>query len=229
MLETIFTLAGITSLLTLVIMEVVLGIDNIVFISILCDKLPQEQRNRARQLGLIMALAMRIILLFGITWLIGFKQPLFNLFSREFSGKDLILLAGGLESVDHTEETLRHTRRLNFSSAIFQIILLDVVFSVDSILTAVGMVEDNLPIMVTAVIISMLVMLFFSKYVSDFINRHPTVKMLALSFLLMIGLMLVAEGMHFHVPKGYIYFSMAFSLFVEILNIRTRKRRKRVA
>jgi predicted tellurium resistance membrane protein TerC len=186
---------------------------------------------------------MRIILLFGITWLIGFKQPLFNLFSREFSGKDLILLAGGLfllykstveihekmESVDHTEETLRHTRRLNFSSAIFQIILLDVVFSVDSILTAVGMVEDNLPIMVTAVIISMLVMLFFSKYVSDFINRHPTVKMLALSFLLMIGLMLVAEGMHFHVPKGYIYFSMAFSLFVEILNIRTRKRRKRVA
>lgn len=243
MLETILSLEGLTSLLTLVLMEIVLGIDNIVFISILCDKLPVEQRAKARQLGLFMALLLRIFLLFGITWLIGFKEPLFALFGKEFSGKDLILLGGGLfllykstveihhkvEEAGATEEMLSQKKKLKFGTAIFQILLLDMVFSVDSILTAVGMVQDNLAIMVIAVVISMVVMLFFSKHVSDFINRHPTVKMLALSFLLMIGLMLVAESMHFHVPKGYIYFAMAFSLFVEVLNIRSGKGKKKAA
>jgi predicted tellurium resistance membrane protein TerC len=239
MSESIFTVAGMISLLTLVVMEIVLGIDNIIFISILCGKLPEKEQEKTRKLGLILALVFRVALLFGITWIIGFKEPWVSLLGVEFSGKDFILLGGGLfliykstveihekvEGADEGEELASGKKRLTMSSAILQIIFLDIVFSFDSILTAVGMVQDNITIMITAVVISMIVMMFFAKPVSSFVNRHPTVKMLALSFLLMIGMMLIAEALHFHVPKGYIYFAMAFSMFVELLNMRYRKKK----
>ena len=232
-------MTGLISLLTLVVMEIVLGIDNIIFISIICGKLPAGERNKARQTGMVLALLIRIVLLFCITWIIGFKEPFITILEMELSGKDLILLGGGLflmyKSTVEIHEKMeeepdaglpdKDRDKLKLGHAIVQIILLDVVFSFDSILTAVGMVQDNLLIMVIAVVISMVIMIFFSGRVSDFVNRHPTVKMLALSFLLMIGMMLTAEGLHFHVPKGYIYFAMAFSLFVEMLNMRSRKKK----
>ena len=238
-LEALLSIESLISLFTLILMEIILGIDNVIFISILCGRLPANEQEKARKLGLFLALLFRISLLFGITWIIGFKKPLFNLFSIDFSGKDLILLGGGLfliykstveihTKTEEEEDALLHTsKRLTVSKAIFQIILLDIVFSFDSILTAVGMVQDNLSIMITAVVVSMIVMMWFSKAVSDFIHKNPTVKMLALSFLLMIGMMLVGEGLHFHIPKGYIYFAMSFSLFVELLNMRQRKRKKK--
>lgn len=239
MFEPLLSVDGLISLLTLVLMEVVLGIDNIIFISILCDRLPQEQQQRARSMGLVLALVFRIALLFGIAWLIGLKEPFLVISeSIAFSGRDLILLAGGLfllakstteihgkiEGRDH-DAPGNMKKTMTFSYAIFQIVLLDAVFSFDSILTAVGLVDpDKIIIMVVAVIISMIVMLAFARYVSDFINKHPTIKMLALSFLLMIGLLLVVEAFHVHVPKGYIYFAMAYALLVEILNMRVRRK-----
>jgi predicted tellurium resistance membrane protein TerC len=220
-------------LLTLTALEIVLGIDNIVFISILAGKLPGEQQAKARRLGLGLAMLTRILLLFSLSWLVGLTRPLVSLLGQEISGRDLVLLVGGLflvgkstyEIHDKLEGMEGHgSKRVapSFTSVLLQIMLLDVVFSLDSVITAVGMV-NQLAIMVTAVIVAVGIMMVFADPVSDFVHRHPTVKMLALSFLLLIGVMLVAEGFHQHVGKGYIYFAMGFSLFVEMLNIRMRK------
>lgn len=222
------------SLLTLTAMEIVLGIDNLIFISIISQRLPVEQQAKARTLGLSLALIFRIGLLFLISWIIGLVAPLFSIMSHEVSGRDLILLAGGLFLIAKSTTEIHHkiegghaaassSRRASFTGVIVQILLLDLVFSFDSVITAVGLVQD-IPIMVIAVIISMAVMLVFAGSISDFINKHPAVKMLALAFLLMIGTLLFAEGLHLHVPKGYIYFAMAFSIFVEVLNIKVRSR-----
>ena len=222
------------ALLTLTVLEIVLGIDNIVFISILVGKLPREQQDRARIIGLSLAMFMRIALLFTISWIIGLTQPWFNILGQDISGRDLILIGGGLfllgkatfeiherlEGDDHPPGTVA-SGTASFASVIAQILALDLVFSLDSVITAVGMAED-LWVMVTAVVIAVGVMLISSGYIADFVNQHPTVKMLALSFLLLIGTSLVAEGLEFHIPKGYIYFAMGFSVFVEILNLRIR-------
>lgn len=235
--EPVFSAQGIISLLTLALLEIVLGIDNIVFISIIASRLKEVDQRRARNIGLSLALVMRIILLFLISWIIGFNKPLINdLFGISISARDAILFVGGMFLIYKStteihgklegEETVATAKKQSVASVIVQVILLDMVFSLDSILTAIGMVENperDVSIMVVAVTISMIVMLLFSKYIMDFINRRPTVKMLALAFLLMIGVLLVAEAFHVHVPKGYIYFSMAFSLFVEILNSKLRK------
>jgi predicted tellurium resistance membrane protein TerC len=229
------------SLLTLTFMEIVLGIDNIIFISIIVNRLPREQQKRGRSIGLLLALLCRIGLLMSISWIVGLKATLFTLdlpwMAEPFgvTGRDLILLAGGLFLIGkstteiHTklqgeeEETETGKAGVSFGSVIFQIILIDIVFSFDSILTAVGLV-DNVLIMILAVILSMAVMLVFSGVVADFVNRNPTIKMLALSFLIMIGVMLVMEAFHKEIEKGYIYFAMFFSLIVEVLNMRLRKK-----
>ena len=231
----LLTMSGIISLITLIVMEIVLGIDNIIFISILAGKLPKHKQAKARQIGLSLALIMRIGLLFCITWIANLKADLITIAGFGFSGRDLVLLAGGLFLIakstteihgkiegedNHADPKLK---KLSLQSAIFQIILLDIVFSFDSILTAIGLVNE-LVTMVLAVIISMVVMLAAAKTVSDFVNNHPTIKMLALAFLLMIGFMLVVEAFDVHVPKGYVYFAMAFSLLVELLNQRVRKK-----
>jgi predicted tellurium resistance membrane protein TerC len=219
--------------LTLLALEVVLGIDNIVFISILAGKLPKESRSRARIVGLGLAMFLRIGLLFSLSWVIGLKDPLFSIFGHEISGRDIILLGGGLfliaKSTHEIHEKLEgeegeHEVRTvsSFTNVIIQILLLDVVFSLDSVITAVGMVE-HIGIMISAVVVAVILMMIFSAPVSDFVERRPTIKMLALSFLLLIGVTLVAEGWGLHIPKGYVYFAMAFSLFVEILNTRFRK------
>jgi predicted tellurium resistance membrane protein TerC len=219
---------------TLTLLEVVLGIDNVVFISILAGKLPADQQEKARKLGLTLALVTRILLLLGISWIVGLTAPLFSVFGHPISGKDLILGIGGLfligkathEIHDKLEGEEGHASRKvapRFASVIIQILLLDVVFSLDSVITAVGMV-NKIPVMIAAVIIAVGFMLLFSGYISNFINRHPTLKMLALSFLILIGVMLVAESFHREIPKGYIYFAMAFSVGVEILNINLRKK-----
>jgi len=219
---------------TLTLLEVVLGIDNVVFISILAGKLPADQQEKARKLGLTLALVTRILLLLGISWIVGLTNPLFSVLGHPISGKDLILGIGGLfliaksthEIHDKLEGEEGHASRRvapRFASVIIQILLLDVVFSLDSVITAVGMV-NKIPIMIAAVIIAVGFMLLFSGYISNFINRHPTLKMLALSFLILIGVMLVAESFHREIPKGYIYFAMAFSVGVEILNISLRKK-----
>lgn len=231
--EALLTVEGLISLVTLVLMEVVLGIDNIIFISILCGKLPHDQQEKARKLGLLLALLMRVALLFGIAWIANLKEPLFTIRNFGVSGRDIILFLGGLflmaksttEIHGKLEAEDKHKlggTRLTLMRAIVQIILLDIVFSFDSILTAVGLV-DSVLIMIIAVVISMIIMLSSAKYVSDFVNKHPTVKMLALSFLLMIGMLLILDSFHVHVPKGYVYFAMAFSLFVEMLNLRVRR------
>ncbi len=238
MLEQLFTTEALISLLTLTLLEIVLGIDNIIFISIQAGKLPgKREQRRARQIGLLIALVVRIGLLFGISWIVGLKADVFTLFGMGFSGRDLILLAGGLfltyKSTNEIHEKLEGQETSedikpvgsSLTSVIFQIVLLDIVFSFDSILTAVGLVRD-VYVMILAVILAMIIMLIFSGKISDFVNNHPTIKMLALSFLLMIGMMLVAEALEFEIPKGYIYFSMAFSLGVELLNMRSRKRKK---
>jgi predicted tellurium resistance membrane protein TerC len=231
----LFTAAGLISLITLIIMEIVLGIDNIIFISILAGKLPLEQQARARRIGLSLALIIRIGLLFSISWIAGLKYDLFTMMGHGFSGRDIVLFLGGLflmakstseihEKIANEEHFSDSTiKKLTLNSAILQIIGLDIVFSFDSILTAVGLVE-HVSIMIVAVVISMIVMLIAAKSVSDFVNNHPTIKMLALSFLLMIGFMLIIEAFDFEVPKGYIYFAMAFSLLVELLNLRMRKK-----
>lgn len=226
-----------TALVTLTALEIVLGIDNIVFISILTDKLPESQQARARRLGLGLAMGMRIVLLLALSWVIGLTAPLFSLLGNDISGRDLILLLGGLfllgkatfEIHEKLEgETGTHqgaAKQATFASVITQIVVLDAVFSLDSVITAVGM-ADEIAVMIAAVVIAIGVMLLAAESVSDFVNRHPTVKMLALSFLLLIGMSLVAEGWGLHIPKGYVYFAMGFSVFVEALNLRVRRRRR---
>ena len=219
--------------LTLVALELVLGVDNVIFISILAGKLPQEQQQRARTTGIAMAVITRILLLFSLSWIIGLTQPLLNVFNLEISGRDLVLLAGGVfliwkatrEIHDKLEGEEGHASakvRGAFWSVIVQIMILDIVFSLDSVITAVGMV-DELAIMIAAVIIAALTMIFLARPLSEFVERHPTVKMLALSFLLLIGFTLIVEGFHLHIPKGYIYFAMGFSVLVEMLNLRLRR------
>ena len=237
--DAFLTSDGLLALVTLSAMEIVLGVDNIVFIAILTGRLPANQQGHARRLGLGLALVMRIGLLFAITWIMGLTQPLFAVLGHEFSGRDLILLGGGLflifkatwEIYDKLEvpptEVRGRAARAAFAAVLVQILLLDIVFSLDSVITAVGMAE-NLAIMMTAMIIAMVVMLFSMGAVAGFVERHPSVKILALSFLLLIGVMLVAEGFGQHVSKGYIYFAMAFSLLVELLNLRYRKKHKPV-
>ncbi|MBL0340481.1 MAG: TerC family protein [Bacteroidetes bacterium] len=254
-LDSLFTFASMISLLTLTVLEIVLGIDNIIFISIIAGKLPKSQQKRARAIGLSLALIMRVALLFSITWVVGMKGALFHVLDISpwvvldltdaylnevlwsCSGRDLILLAGGIFLLYKTTIEIRHKiegeddlkdpslKKVALNAAILQIVIIDIVFSFDSILTAVGLV-DNLLIMVLAVIFAMIVMLIFSEKVSDFVNNNPTIKMLALAFLLMIGMILVADAFHFHVPKGYVYFSMAFSLLVESLNMRMHKKKQ---
>lgn len=225
------------SLLTLTILEIVLGIDNIIFISIVSSRLPQEQQAKARTIGLMLALVMRLILLSMIAWLAGLTTPLFSAFGQEVSWRDIILIGGGLflmvkgtmeihHTVEATEEEKESLKKITFSAVIGQIVLLDIVFSLDSVITAIGM-TDNLSIMIAAVVISMGVMLFAAKPVSEFVNAHPTVKMLALSFLLLVGVALIADGMGFHIPRGYLYFAVAFSLGVECLNLWMQKNKKK--
>ena len=228
------------SLLTLTFMEVILGIDNIVFISIIASRLPKNQQKRARNIGLMAALVFRVALLMGITWIVSWTKPLFTIdlpFSDEMfgvTGRDIILFLGGLflvakstteihNKLEGEEESTEAKVYATMSRVIFQIILIDIVFSFDSILTAVGLV-DHIIIMIIAVIIAMVIMMAAAGAISNFVNNRPTVKMLALSFLILIGVMLIMEAFHLHIPKGYIYFAMAFSLFVEMLNSKLRKK-----
>jgi predicted tellurium resistance membrane protein TerC len=221
------------ALLTLTFLEIVLGVDNIIFISILSGKLPEEQQPRARRLGLLGAMVTRVLLLFSLAWIIRLTQPWFTVLGQEISGRDLILILGGLfllgkstyEIHDKLEGEEGHASAkvaASFMSVIVQIMLLDIVFSLDSVITAVGMV-DELWVMITAVIIAVGIMMMSAEPISAFVHKHPTVKMLALSFLLLIGLSLLMEGFDHHIPKGYIYFAMGFSVFVEMINLRLRK------
>lgn len=224
------------SLLTLTLLEIVLGIDNIVFISILAGKLPKEQQDKARKAGLALALITRVILLMGIAWMAKLTDPLFAVMGKAISGRDLILLIGGLFLIGKATHEIHNklegedgqktnAMKVSYTSVLIQIMLLDVVFSLDSVITAVGMVNE-ISIMVTAVVIAMAVMFFFVNTVSRFIDAHPTLKVLALSFLILIGFVLTLEGLGKHVEKGYIYFAMAFSLGVEVINMKLRKKRK---
>ena len=249
-MELLFTFDNFVAFVTLTALEVVLGIDNIVFLAILSGKLPPHQQPRARQIGLGLAMIMRILLLLAIGWVMGLTAELFSIprfwtgesaDQHAVSGRDLILLIGGLfligkatyeihDKLEGHEESQGPRVRASFSMVIVQIVLIDAVFSLDSVITAVGMVRADpdarwvsLTIMISAVVIAILVMLAFAGAISAFVERHPTIKMLALSFLILIGVMLVAEGLHAHIPKGYVYFAMAFSLVVEMLNMRMRK------
>jgi predicted tellurium resistance membrane protein TerC len=221
------------ALATLTFLEIVLGIDNIIFISILSSKLPEAQQPRARRLGLLAAMVMRVLLLFSLAWIIRLTAPWFTVLGQEISGRDLILILGGLfllgkstyEIHDKLEGEEGHASRrvhASFTSVIIQIMLLDIVFSLDSVITAVGMV-DHLWVMIAAVVISVAIMMLSAEPISAFVHRHPTVKMLALSFLLLIGMSLLLEGFDHHIPKGYIYFAMGFSVFVEMINLRLRR------
>lgn len=231
-MEQLLSVEGLVSLLTLTFLEIVLGIDNIIFISIISGRLPLEQQAKARNIGIILALVVRILMLLGVSWIIGLRAIILTIGSFSLSYRDLILIAGGLfllaKSTSEMHAKLeggheeRNVKASSFKSTIFQIVVLDVVFSLDSILTAVGLVE-NLAIIVIAIVISLVIMLIFSRRISTFINKHPTMKILGISFLLMIGVLLILEGFHVHVPKGYIYFSMAFALGVEVFNMRVRK------
>lgn len=222
------------ALATLTALEIVLGIDNIIFISILVGRLPEKDRGRARVFGLGLAMGTRIALLSALAWLMRLTQPLFTVLSYEISGRDLILLVGGLfliaKSVMEIHNSLEgghefeqeNKKKVSFFGVLVQIALIDIVFSLDSVITAVGLAKD-VGVMITAVVISVLVMMFAAKSIGEFVDRHPTVKMLALSFLIMVGIALVGEGLDLHIPKGYIYFAMAFSVVVEMVNIRIRK------
>jgi predicted tellurium resistance membrane protein TerC len=223
------------ALATLTALELVLGIDNIVFISILVDKLPPAQREKARRIGLFMAMFMRIGLLLVLSWIIGLVAPLFTVLGQEISGRDLILIAGGLfliykstgeihQSLEGEEGHASSAVKATFTAVILQIMVIDMVFSLDSIITAVGMV-DEVSVMIAAVVASVGLMMLFARAIGDFVSSHPSIKMLALSFLLVVGVMLVAEGFDHKVPKGYIYFAMAFSVAVEMLNIRMRRKK----
>ena len=222
------------ALATLTFLEIVLGVDNIIFISILSGKLPPAQQPKARRLGLLLAMGTRILLLFSLAWVIRLTAPLFTVFSQEISGRDLILILGGLfllgksthEIHDRLEGEEGHATAkvaASFASVLIQIALLDIVFSLDSVITAVGMVKE-VPVMIAAVVISVVIMMVAAEPISAFVHRHPTVKMLALSFLLLIGMSLIAEGFGHHIPKGYVYFAMGFSVFVEALNLKMRKK-----
>jgi predicted tellurium resistance membrane protein TerC len=224
--------------LTLLALEIVLGIDNIIFISILAGKLPAEQQQRARVIGLGLALFIRVALLFSLSWVIGLTAPLFAVLGHEISGRDLILIGGGLfllakatyeihENLEGEEGHASKKVAASFTSVIIQIILLDAVFSLDSVITAIGMVSQ-VGLMISAVVVAIAFMMFFAGPVGSFVSRHPTIKMLALSFLLLIGLTLIVEAFEVHIPKGYIYFAMGFSVFVEMLNLRLRGKTKPV-
>jgi predicted tellurium resistance membrane protein TerC len=219
---------------TLTALELVLGIDNIIFISILVDKLPKARREFARKLGLFMAMFMRIALLLVLAWIVGLVAPLFTVLGQEISGRDLILILGGLflvwkstteihHSLEGVEGEVSTAVKATFGAVILQIMIIDLVFSLDSIITAVGMVDD-VRIMIAAVVVSVALMMLFARPIGEFVSEHPTIKMLALSFLVVVGVVLIAEGFDNHVPKGYVYFAMAFSVAVEMLNIRMRKR-----
>ena len=235
MFDWMLTAEGWIAFLTLAALEVVLGIDNVVFISILAGKLPTEQQARARTVGLALAVLSRIALLFAISWVVRLTAPLFSAVGQEFSGRDLIMVGGGLfllakatieihHKLEGDEEAAATRVRPTFGAVILQILILDLVFSLDSVITAVGMV-DEVPIMVAAVVVAVGIMLVSAGAIGRFVDQHPTVKMLALSFLLLIGMVLVAEGFDQHIAKGYIYFAMGFSVFVEMLNLRTKKSR----
>jgi predicted tellurium resistance membrane protein TerC len=232
-MDAFLTSEGLLALVTLTFLEIVLGVDNVIFISILSGKLPQQQQARARRVGLMAAMLMRILLLLSIAWIIRLTAPLFTIFGRGISGRDLILIGGGLFLIG--KATLEIHERLegeegdgavrvapSFAAVIVQIMLLDIVFSLDSVITAVGMADD-VTVMAAAVVLAVGIMMFSAEPISGFVNRHPTVKVLALSFLLLIGVSLIGDGLGMHVPKGYIYFAMGFSVFVEIINIRVRK------
>ncbi len=230
----------IISFLTLAILEIVLGIDNLIFLSIISQRLPADQQPLARRIGLALALGLRLALLFTLSWIIGLTAPVFSLFDQDWSWRDLILIGGGLfllykatteiheEIEGHKKEDMSQKVAASFASVIAQIAVLDLVFSLDSVLTAVGMV-DHIPVMIAAIVTAIVVMLVAAEPVSAFIERHPTVKMLALSFLLLIGVALIADGLHFHIPKGYLYFAIAFSIVVESLNMFRGKRRDSAA
>lgn len=230
----LFTLDAVIPFLTLTALELVLGIDNVIFISILAGRLPKNQQQKARVMGLSLAVITRLLLLLSLSWVIGLTAPLFTVWGLEISGRDLILLLGGLfliakstheihQKLEASEEVSDFKGHPSFTSVLIQIMLLDIVFSLDSVITAVGMV-NVISIMVAAILISTTVMIIASRTISEFIDRHPTLKMLALSFLVLIGVALIAEGFDHHIPKGYIYFAMAYSLGVEMLNIRFRKK-----
>jgi predicted tellurium resistance membrane protein TerC len=238
MIEFLTSPEVLASLLTLTILEIVLGIDNIIFISIVSAKLPVEQQAKARTIGLALALIMRLILLSMIAWLASLTTTLFNIFDNDISWRDIILIGGGLfllvkgtieihHSVEgaHGDQT-GSLKKVTFGAVISQIVMLDIVFSLDSVITAIGM-TDQLPIMVAAVVIAMAVMLFAAKPVSEFVNAHPTVKMLALSFLILVGVALIADGLGHHIPRGYLYFAVAFSLGVECLNLWAQKKARK--
>jgi predicted tellurium resistance membrane protein TerC len=231
-MDAIFTSEGLLALATLTFLEVILGVDNVIFISILSGKLPHDQQLKARRLGLLGAMLMRIVLLLSIVWVIRLTAPLFTVMGHEISGRDLILIVGGLfllakatieihDRLEGEEHPTAARVMPSFAAVIGQIMLLDIVFSLDSVITAVGMAND-IAVMVTAVVLAVVIMLVSAEAISGFVNRHPTVKVLALSFLLLIGLALVGDGLEMHIPKGYIYFAMGFSMFVEMINLRVR-------
>lgn len=220
-------------LLTLTALEIVLGIDNIIFISILAGKLPAEKQKPARRIGLGLAMITRILLLFSITLIMSLTAPWFTVFGRGISGRDIILIIGGLfliakstheihDKLEGKDHETSAKGRASFTSVLIQIMLLDIVFSLDSVITAVGMISE-LSIMITAIVIAVIIMMWFAEPISNFVNKHPTIKMLALAFLLMIGLLLIADGLGQHIPKGYAYFAMGFSVFVEMLNLKASK------
>lgn len=232
-MATFFTFSGLVALITLTFLEIVLGVDNVIFISILSSKLPEAQQSPARRVGLLAAMGMRVVLLLSIVWIIRLTAPLFYILGRPFSGRDLILIGGGLfllakatidihERLEGEEGHSSARVRPSFAAVVAQIMALDIVFSLDSVITAVGMANE-ITIMVTAVILAVGVMMFSAGPISSFVNRHPTVKVLALSFLLLIGVSLVGDGLGMHIPKGYIYFAMGFSVFVELINLRIRR------
>ena len=231
-MDAFLTADGLIALVTLTFLEVVLGVDNVIFISILTGRLPPDQQPRARRIGLMGAMGMRILLLLSLTWIMRLTQPLFTAFGHAVSGRDLILISGGIfllwkatvEIHDKLEGLEEHGAKQvapSFGAVIGQIMLLDIIFSLDSVITAVGMAND-IAIMIAAVVIAVGIMMISARPIGDFVSRHPTVKVLALSFLLMIGLALVTDGVGFHIPKGYIYFAMGFSIFVETINLRIR-------
>jgi predicted tellurium resistance membrane protein TerC len=237
-MDAFLTADGLVALLTLTVLEVVLGIDNVIFISILAGKLPHGDQEKARRIGLMGAMVMRILLLLSITWIMRLTEPLFTLLNHEFSGRDLILAGGGLfllfkatreihERLEGEEGHVAARVAPSLAAVVGQIMLLDIVFSLDSVITAVGMADD-VAVMIAAVVIAVAIMLFASGGVSRFVDAHPTVKVLALSFLLLIGVSLIADGFGAHIPKGYIYFAMGFSVFVEMINLRASKKGKAV-
>ncbi|TXI13529.1 MAG: TerC family protein [Polynucleobacter sp.] len=251
MLEFLLDPNTIIAFLTLAALEIVLGIDNIIFISVLANRLPADMRDKVRRFGLMFALLTRVLLLLSLSWVMGLTEPLFNAFGQEISGRDLILFVGGLfllwkaskeiyleveaeteedhaDSPEEVKAKLNATRAKMFWGAVIQIGILDIVFSLDSVITAVGLV-DEISIMISAVLVSVAVMLFAAKSIGDFVHRHPSIKVLALSFLTIVGLVLIAESMNIHIPKGYVYFAMAFSLLVEFLNIRARTKKSKLS